>query len=274
MAYEVLIATGRDDGADADKKLEIALVYNDELGNKQVSDYVNPGDASNRNDVWENGQLDICNPIRFYKNSVEITTDDFIGVMIAFSDKDWQLDTIWVTNHKTGKYRWKHADKFFGSKYNVGTTSDPYELALDDEVIDEVGLTRDYDDFTFVVTTQGGDNSYGTNDKVYYKLFDNTGCASQTARMEQWGDQYEADESNTLPNFDTLYTKLNNNLTKVLIIKVGDDGWRPKYMTAAPTILGADANSSTFNLQDYMPPGEPSLDTHHNWMVAPSKAYE
>lgn len=269
MSYEVLIATGRDDGADADKELKIALVYNDEQGNKKTSDYINPGKYSNRGDAYENGQMDICDPITFTKDGKEITTDDFTGVMIAFSDKDWQLDTIWVTNHATGKYRWKHADKFFGSKYNCGTTSDPYELALNDEVTINNSALREYNDFTFTVETQKGDNDYGTNDNVFYKLFDDMGLASHTSRQEQWGNQYETGETNTLPNFDTVYGKLSKNIVKVLIVKVGDDGWRPNYMTAAPTVL--DIKTSTFDLSDHLPPGEDSLDTHHNWMTAPSK---
>lgn len=271
MPYEVLIATGRDDGADADKDLKVALVYNNSSGQKTVSDYLKPGQFSNRGNAYENGQLDICEPINFTQSGQPIDTDDFIGVMIAFTDKDWQLDTIWVTNHTTGKYLWKHADKFFGSKYDVGTEKHPYELLLNDPVTITDGAKQDQNSYDLQVSTLGnGDISddFGTNDEVFFKLFDNTGHASQAARNPQIGNQFQSGGTDSLLGFKPLYSQLSKDIVKALIIKVGDNGWRPKSLIVKPSLL-LD-RQSTFLLEDHMPSGEVSLDTHHNWMTCPS----
>ncbi|MFK7797392.1 MAG: hypothetical protein AB8E82_08055 [Aureispira sp.] len=274
MSYEVLLATGRDEGADADKRLDIALVYIDEGGVKQTSDFFERiGEKSNRGDAFENGQLDICTPITFTKNGQEIKTDKFVAIKIAFHDKDWQLDTVWVTNRETGKYLWKKSGLFFGSKAedDRGTPGNPYELLLDDPIEETVAIQQ-CDNFKFTVLTQQGSDS-GTNNHVFFKLFDNTGHASVTARNGRDGiifDDFESGETNVLKDFPSQFGLLSNIISKVLIIKVGDDAWKPEYMEVEPSGLGLTAISK-FDLAGNLPPNEPSLDTHHNWMQAPRK---
>jgi hypothetical protein len=276
MAYEVIIATGRADGADADKPLKLALVYNDANGNEQIGDLIQlPSASATHSNIFENGQLDLFNAIDFTRGGVSINTDDFTGVMVGFTDKDWQLDTIWITNRQTGMYCWKHADKFFGSGPGVGTASNPYRLLLDGDRAVEPGLVdppRIVDSFNMRISTQGGNSDYGTNGHVYFKLFDNTGHASHASRKDQWFNQYQAGETNDLPGFDTQFGPLSHEIINVLIFKDDGDGWRPDTLQIKASILAQGVDY--FDLASHMPPGEVSLDTHHNWMMAPRSSRE
>jgi hypothetical protein len=275
MAYEVIIATGRDPGADADKPLKLALVYNDADGNEQVGDLIQlPSTSATHGNIFENGQLDVFTAINFTRGGVSIDTDDFTGVMVGFTDKDWQLDTIWITNRQTGVYRWKHAGKFFGSGYDVGTASEPYKLLLDGDRAEQPELMnpRTVDSFNMTISTQGGNSDYGTNGHVYFKLFDNTGHASHASRKDQWGNQYQAGETNTLSGFDTQFGPLSHEIIRVLIFKSDGDGWRPDTLQVRASLLAQGVDY--FDLASHMPPGEVSLDTHHNWMTAPRSTRE
>lgn len=269
MSYEVLIATGTDKGADADSRLDMALVYIDDNGQEQTSDFFEKiGNTSNRNDAFENGQLDICSPVKFMKNGQEIKTDNFIAVKIAFHDKDWQLDTIWVTNRETGKYFWKESGKFFGSKYDVGTDKNPYTLHLDGPVNMD-GSAQNQITFDLNVRTQSGSGN-GTNDNVFFKLFDTKGCASATSRnAQEMANSFQPGASSSLRGFSTQFGSLTKTISEVLIIKVGNDGWKPEYMEVQPSGL-SDGNTSRFDLEGHLP-SQGSLDTGHNWMKAPNK---
>lgn len=261
MAYEILIATGTDKGADADSTLEMALVYN-EGASQIISDYFKPGQYSNRSNAYENGQLDICGLIPITKNGVAVNTDDFVGVMIKFHDKDWQLDSIWVTNAQGGKCMSKKVDKFFGSKYDVGTKNNPYKLILEQPY--NAVTPRTDNDFTLTIRTESSSQN-GTDDHVFFKLFDDTGHASEGARKHQLGNQFEAGQTDTLPKFMTAFGPLSKNIVEVLIVKVGNNGWKPSYMMVTGNIMGKE---NEFDLASNLP-SEGSLDTHHNWMTAP-----
>ena len=171
-----------------------------------------------------------------------------------------------MTSRTTGKYLTKHVDKFFGSKPGVGTESHPYEVTLEPGVVGD--SKRNETDFNFEISTLAG-NNYGTNDSVYFKIFDDTGHASALHRKNQWGDQYNQGDTNYLPDFDTQFGALSKTITKVLVSKVGDNGWRPDTLIVKPGV--ASNVESTFDLAGHMPPGEESLDSHHNWTTAPRK---
>lgn len=93
----------------------MALIYNNG-DTEMVSDYFKPGPKSNRGDAFENGQLDICSSISVTKSSADVKTNEFVGVMVKFYDKDWQLDSICVTNQVGGRSRFCEVDEFLGTK--------------------------------------------------------------------------------------------------------------------------------------------------------------
>jgi len=260
--YEFLIATGRADGASTDKTVEMALIY-ESNGQEVVSDYFRPGQYSNRNNAYENGQMDICGNIPVKKNGESITTNDFIGVMVKFYDKTWQLDKIWVTNEDNGKTRWASVNRFLGSSSGLGTQNHPYRVDFVTETL--ASTKRGTESFKLEIKTASGHN-YGTDDHVYFKLFDDTGYSCQTARAHMPGDQYEQGVTNTIYGFNTTFGPISKNITKVLIVKVGSDMWVPEHM-----ITSTIGKSCDFSVINHLPP-EGSLDSHHNWTMVPEKS--
>ena len=260
--YEFLIATGRDKNASTNKKVEMALIYN-ENGSEKISDYFQPGNYSNRNDAFENGQLDICAHISVEQGGSMVFTDDIVGVMVKFHDETWQLDTIWVTHESGGRCRYKEVNEMFGSHSNLGTPNNPYRIDFEP---DTVGNKGNENSFILSVKTAAGNNN-GTNDNVFFKLFDDAGYASQTSRADIPGNQYEAGETNTIPSFNTVFGNLTKKISKVLIVKVGNDKWVPEYIKTTSGLVGQESEFSVIN---HLPP-EGSLDTNHNWTIVPEK---
>lgn len=261
--YEFLISTGRSDGASTNKTVEMALIYNSG-GTEMVSGYFKPGPKSNRSDAFENGQLDICSSISVTKGSADVNTNEFVGVLVKFYDKDWQLDSICVTNQIGGRSRFCEVDEFLGTKTGKGTPGNPYRI---DFPVEELASTEHEEtSFNLTVRTESGGNN-GTDDNVFFKLFDDTGYASQAARATQIGNQYEQGETNTLLNFNTSFGKLSKNIVKLLIVKVGGDKWVPGHVSVVSSIL---LKSSEFAVSEHLPP-EGSLDKNHNWTSVPEQ---
>ena len=263
--YEFLIATGKSKNADTNKDVEMALIYNDS-GSEVISDYFYPGRNSNRTDAYEKGQLDICSNIEITKNGTKVATENFVGVMIKFHGGKWQCDYIWVTHQIGGRCRSKRVNMFLGKDVSgdIGTVGNPLRVDLDTGP--QATTKRDTVSFAMTVRTSTGSNS-GTNDNVFFKLFDDTGYASETSRGDQIGNQYESGATDTIPSFKTWYGPLSKNITKIIIIKVGSDGWKPEHILVTEVeVLGGTSNQ--FEVLNYLPEG--NLDTHHNWTSVPS----
>lgn len=260
--YEFLIATGRDKDASTNETVEMALIYNDN-GVEKISNYFRPGQYSNRDNAFENGQLDLCAHITVEQGSSMVFTDDIVGVMVKFYDKTWQLDTIWVTHESGGRCRYQEVNQMLGTSTGLGTPSNPYRV---DFKADNPGKKGNETSFMLTVKTAAGNNN-GTNDNVFFKLFDDAGYASQTSRADIPGNQYEEGETNTIPSFNTVFGNLTKKISKVLIVKVGNDKWVPEYIKTTSGLVGQESEFSVIN---HLPP-EGSLDTNHNWTIVPEK---
>ena len=269
--YELILTTGREEGSGADKALHLGLIYEDADGEEHYSNLKHvPGSSAEYTDVYEKGHLDLFESFSFFDVPPENRPKKITGVRIGFEGESWQLDTIWITDRQTGAYYWKEAKMWFGSDHGQGTYNNPYALPLDGDrnIENQPGVVANQNTYDMRITTQSGEHTYGTDDHVYFKLFDNTGHASNLARDPQSMNQFEPGAEDDLPDFKVGFDLLSNTITKVLIFKPGKDSWRPNTLRVAPR-LQPDAISS-FDLAAHIP-GD-SLDGDHRWMVAPAQA--
>ena len=131
---------------------------------------------------------------------------------------------------------------------------------------------RNASSFEMRVVTAAG-NNYGTDDNVYFKLFDDTGHASVTRRAQiPFIDNYEQGSTTIIPSFMTVFGDLSRKITKVLIIKSKkkQDAWVPQYIK-----IGEIINERHFLVSEYLTSGGdlsvPSLHKHYNWVSVPER---
>ena len=153
---------------------------------------------------------------------------------------------------------------WFGSDHGQGTLDNPFSLPLDGDRIIENDEVTNQNTYDLHISTQAGKNTYGTNDHVYFKLFDNTGHASNLARKHQPMNQFVAGAEDDLPGYEVGFDLLSKTITKVLIFKPGADGWRPDQFQVEPSLQ--PQAESHFDLAVNLP-GD-NLDGDHCWMTA------